>query len=51
MIVFADYAPLEECQNDDVTELCHQCNKCRRFDGKEPKEVMSIRENREVRYE
>ena len=40
MIVFADYAPLEEeCQNDDAIELCRQCNKCGRFDEKESKEA------------
>ena len=34
MIIFADYAPLEECQNDDVIELCRQCNRCDRFTEK-----------------
>ncbi len=31
MIVFADYTPIEDCENDDVIELCRQCNKCGRF--------------------
>ena len=30
---FVDYAPIEDCQNEDTYgEVCVQCNKCGRFD-------------------